>query len=155
MKIWSGQGKIFHNWTTAARSVNEDHFAMGITFAIANQKRARNVKRSIITLDTALLFIKIGWIICHRHSRRAHRLQVSIDHRLYSSYLCVDSLVSTTNYTSLVASPSIIKNNLHTTAIRHFIARKPNRGCAVNRQWRNTLEAWSTFDPRYLAHFVM
>ena len=32
---------------------------MGITFAIANQKRARNVKRTIKTSDTALLFIKL------------------------------------------------------------------------------------------------
>ena len=30
-----------------AHSANEDHFAMGITFAIANQKCARNVKRTI------------------------------------------------------------------------------------------------------------
>ena len=28
-------------------NANEDHFAMGITFAIANQNRARNVKRTI------------------------------------------------------------------------------------------------------------
>ena len=41
-------------------SANEDHFAMGITFAIANQEPARNVKRTIKTSDTALLFIKIG-----------------------------------------------------------------------------------------------
>ena len=41
-----------------ARSVNEDHFAMGITFVIANQKCARNVKRTIKT-DMALLFIEL------------------------------------------------------------------------------------------------
>ena len=39
-------------------SANEDHFAMGITFAIANLKCARDVKRTIKTSDTALLFIK-------------------------------------------------------------------------------------------------
>ena len=42
-------------------SANEDHLAMGIIFAIANQKRARNVKRPCDnkTLDTALLFVKL------------------------------------------------------------------------------------------------
>ena len=40
-------------------SANEDHFAMAITFAIASQKRARNVKRTIKKSDTALLFIKL------------------------------------------------------------------------------------------------
>jgi len=40
MKVWSGRGEIFHNWTQA-RSANED-----ITFAIANQKCTRNVKRT-------------------------------------------------------------------------------------------------------------
>ena len=38
-----------------ARGANENHFAVGITFAIANQKRARNVKKIIKTSDTALL----------------------------------------------------------------------------------------------------
>ena len=32
---------------------------MGITVAIANQKHARNVKRTIKTFDTALLFIRL------------------------------------------------------------------------------------------------
>ena len=40
-------------------SANEEHFAMGITFAIANLKHARDVKRTIKTLDTALLYIKL------------------------------------------------------------------------------------------------
>ena len=40
-------------------SANKDHFAMGITFAIANQKHTRNVKRTIETSDVALLFIKL------------------------------------------------------------------------------------------------
>ena len=42
-----------------AHSANDNHFVMGNTFAIANQKRARNVKRTIKTSDTALLFIKL------------------------------------------------------------------------------------------------
>ena len=36
-----------------ARSANKDHFA------IANQKRARNVKRTIKTSDMALLLVKL------------------------------------------------------------------------------------------------
>ena len=32
---------------------------MGITFTIANQKRARNVKRTIKTSDMVLFFIKL------------------------------------------------------------------------------------------------
>ena len=41
-----------------AHSAN-DHFAMGITFTIANQKHARNMKRTTNTSDMALLFIKL------------------------------------------------------------------------------------------------
>ena len=40
-------------------TVNEDHSTMGITFAIANQKCARNVKMTIKISDTALLLIKL------------------------------------------------------------------------------------------------
>ena len=43
---WSGRSEIFH-------------FTVEITFAIADQKRARNVKMTIKTSDTALLFIKL------------------------------------------------------------------------------------------------
>ena len=58
-KIGVGEAK-YSTSTTGSRAIhvyveqereginaNEDHFAMGITFAIANQNRARNVKRTI------------------------------------------------------------------------------------------------------------
>ena len=54
-----GEAKYSTTGLEQARSANEDHFAMGITFAIANQKCARNVKRTIETSDMPLLFIKL------------------------------------------------------------------------------------------------
>ena len=54
-----GEAKYFTTGLEQAHSANEDHFAMGITFVIANQKRTRNVKRTIKTSDMVLLFIKL------------------------------------------------------------------------------------------------
>ena len=56
-KFGVGKGKYSTTGQEQAHSVNEDHFTMGITFAIANQKCARNVKRTMKTSDMALLFI--------------------------------------------------------------------------------------------------
>ena len=64
---------------------------MGITFAIANLKHARDLKRTIETLDTALLYIKLvkSFVIAI--------LDALIDCKFPSP-------LSTTNYT-LIASP--------------------------------------------------
>jgi len=79
-----GEAKYSTTGLEQARSANKDHFAVGITFAIANQKCARNKR----TINHQIWHCFSGWIIRHRHSRRIHRLRVS-----------VDSLLSTTNYT--------------------------------------------------------
>ena len=83
---------------------------MGITFAIANQKHASNVKKTIKTSDRALLFIKLV------ESFTIAILDTLIDCKLPLTHC---SLPRTT--LSLVASPSL-KNNLRTTAIRNFIS---------------------------------
>ena len=73
---------------------------MGITFAIANLKRARDVKRTIKTLDTALLYIKLV------KSFTIAILDALIDCKFLSP-------LSTTNYTFFDCF-SRSKNNLRT-----------------------------------------
>ena len=110
-KFGVGEAKYFTTGLQQARSANEDHFATGITFATANQKRARNVKRTIKTSDTLLLCIKLV------ESFAIATLNALIDCEFLFTHC---SLLRTT--LSLVASPSL--KNLRTTAIHHFIARK-------------------------------
>ena len=86
-------------------SANKDHFA------IANQKCARNVKRTIKTSDTALLFIKLV------ESFTIAILNVLIDCKFPLTHC---SLVRTT--LSSVVSPVLKKKLAYTTVIHHFIA---------------------------------
>ena len=53
------EAKYSTNGLEQARSADEDHFTMGITFAIADLKHVKNVKRTVKISDTALLFIKL------------------------------------------------------------------------------------------------
>ena len=63
-KLGGGGGDKWTSYFEQARegSVDEDHFTNnqgGSLLQIANQKYARNVKRTVKTSDTSLLFIKL------------------------------------------------------------------------------------------------
>ena len=84
---------------------------MRITFAIANQKRVRNVKRTIKTSDTALLFI--NWL---NHSPSPFSTCSST-----VSFCWLTGLYHKLHFLWLLLP--VLRNNLRMNAICHFIAK--------------------------------
>ena len=82
-----------------------------ITFAIANQKHVRNVKRTIKTSDTALLFI--NWL---NHSPSPFSTCSST-----ASFCWLTGLYHKLHFLWLLLP--VLRNNLRMNAIRHFIAK--------------------------------
>jgi len=108
-----GETKYFTTGLEQARSANEDDFAAGITFAIADQKHVRNVKMTIKGSDTALLFI--NWL---NHSPSPFSMCSST-----ASFHWLTAVYHELHFLWLLLS--VLNNNLRTTAIHYFIARKP------------------------------
>ena len=125
---------------------NEDHFA-------------NNQQTSLLSIISALEMWKglqkhQTWH-CISRNQLNHSPSPFSTHSSTASFQ--DSLLSKTNYAFL----DCFSFHVYTTAIHHFIAawqapRKPPStcNCAIGNDVI-LLEAWSTFDSRYLAHFIM